>query len=411
MTTGIVLLALLGVCVGLACLGRPGRRLVRRSGDRRAMIPGGGNGGDTSSEGSAADLATIPHHVPHVLPAPPQTAAPAPPSKRPSGAKNSVANFAPAVMGIPAHSRHVRTGVLLARPRDSVRSNAVVAPAEEQRDRSLTVMIPRAKYRSIPQSPQATASCKPLGTSFAVDERKLISYLENGPRPETRKSSLAGKRDSVCKDIVSHDPQGQGVRNPSATSHPLGGALVSAGFQVSLSTLTIFHPSKTTITLFFFFFFFFYSSFLQVSATVTRPADAESTLARSCGETTVETSTKILRTNDVLRGDQGSTLARSCGETTIQAPTKLLRVDLGEAGSTLARSCGETTIQPPTKLATDRRGSREPRDNASDGHTMAERDVGGTLRMPAQRPPFFDPDRVSRNDNNLLPIYRFTAPV
>lgn len=138
--------------------------------------------------------------------------------------------------------------------------------------------------------------------------------------------------------------------------------------------------------------------FFQVSATVTRPADAESTLARSCGETTVEPSTKILRNSDVCQGDVGSTLARSCGETTIQAPTKLLRLDLGEAGSTLARSCGETTIQPPIKIAADRRGSREPRDNASDGHTMAERDVGGTLRMPAQRPPFYDPDRVRKFD-------------
>lgn len=42
-----------------------------------------GTGGDTSSEGSVADLA-IPHHVPHVLPPPPRSTAPIPPgSKRP----------------------------------------------------------------------------------------------------------------------------------------------------------------------------------------------------------------------------------------------------------------------------------------------------------------------------------------
>ncbi|XP_046741623.1 uncharacterized protein LOC124408610 isoform X2 [Diprion similis] len=365
-TTGIILLALLGVCVGLACVGRPRRRSDNRSGDRRAMISVGGNGGDTSSEGSAADLATIPHHVPHVLPAPPQTVAPAPPGKRPSGAKRTPPSFIPAAPSIPAHPRPLRGKALLARPRDSVRSNMGATPTDEQRDRSLTVMIPRAKYRSAPQSPQSPASCKPPATNLVMDERKLLSYLEDGPHPETRKSSLAGKRDSVCKEMIL-DPQ-QTARNPPTASHPPG-ALVSAGFQVS--------------------------------ATVTHQADTESTLARSCGETTVETSTKILRTSDVLRGDQGSTLARSCGETTIQAPTKLLRLDLAEVGSTLARSCGETTIQPPTKMAADRRSSREPRDNASDGHTMAERDVGGTLRMPAQRPPFFDPDRASDRESNF----------
>lgn len=79
-TTGAVLLGLLAVCVGLACLRHPGRR--RSSGDRRAMIPGAGTGGDTSSEGSVTELA-IPHHVPHVLPPPPQMLAPAPPVKRP----------------------------------------------------------------------------------------------------------------------------------------------------------------------------------------------------------------------------------------------------------------------------------------------------------------------------------------
>lgn len=114
----------------------------------------------------------------------------------------------------------------------------------------------------------------------------------------------------------------------------------------------------------------------------------------------MEAATKVLRSGD-LQVDFESTLARSCGETTIQAPTKLLRLDLGEAGSTLARSCGETTIQPPTKVAAMRRNSvkdardtRDTRDSASEGHTMAERDLGSTLRLPAQHPPLYSPDRV-----------------
>ena len=129
---------------------------------------------------------------------------------------------------------------------------------------------------------------------------------------------------------------------------------------------------------------------------MTRAVDAESTLARSCGETTVEPATKVLRTSD-FQGDLESSLARSCTETTIQATTnQILRLDLIEAGSTLARSCGETTIQPPTKLAnSDRKDNRDARDSASDGHTMAERDLGSTLRLPAQHAPLYNPDRVN----------------
>lgn len=77
-TTGAILLGLLAICMGMTCFRHPGRN--RKTGDRRAMIPG--TGCDTSSEGSVTDLA-IPHHVPHVLPPPPQMIAPLPPNKRP----------------------------------------------------------------------------------------------------------------------------------------------------------------------------------------------------------------------------------------------------------------------------------------------------------------------------------------
>ncbi|XP_076643588.1 uncharacterized protein LOC143353869 [Halictus rubicundus] len=334
-TTGAILLGLLAVCVGMACFRHPSRK--RQAGDRRAMIPG--TGGDTSSEGSVTDLA-IPHHVPHVLPPPPQMIAPLPPSKRP-----------------------VRK--ISGKPRQPARKATMVAASvpvnDEQRDRSLTVMIPRAKYRSAPQSPQ---NYKSGMSTFSTEEHKLLSYLDNGTHNTgNRKQSVTSMKDCKEADV-------QVMRTPATPT----GALVSAGFQVS--------------------------------ATVTRTMDADSTLARSCGETTVETATKVLRTTDP--GDLGSTLPRSCGETTIQAPTKLLRLDLGEAGSTLARSCGETTIQPPTKVADARRSSikdnrdnRDTRDSASEGHTMAERDLGSTLRLPAQHPPLYSPDRASDRESNF----------
>ncbi|XP_078034167.1 uncharacterized protein LOC144468501 [Augochlora pura] len=334
-TTGAILLGLLAVCVGMACFRHPSRK--RQTGDRRAMIPG--TGGDTSSEGSVTDLA-IPHHVPHVLPPPPQMIAPLPPTKRP----------ARKIAGKPRQP-----------PRKATMVSASVPVNDEQRDRSLTVMIPRAKYRSAPQSPQ---NYKSGMSTFSTEEHKLLSYLDNGTHNTgNRKQSVTSMKDCKETDV-------QVIRTPATPT----GALVSAGFQVS--------------------------------ATVTRTMDADSTLARSCGETTVETATKVLRTTDP--GDLGSTLPRSCGETTIQAPTKLLRLDLGEAGSTLARSCGETTIQPPTKVADARRSSikdnrdnRDTRDSASEGHTMAERDLGSTLRLPAQHPPLYNPDRASDRESNF----------
>ncbi|XP_050466197.1 uncharacterized protein LOC126859213 [Cataglyphis hispanica] len=337
-TTGAILLGLLAICLGMTCFRHPGRN--RKTGDRRAMIPG--TSGDTSSEGSVADLA-IPHHVPHILPPPPQMIAPLPPNKRP-------------VRKISAKPRQPP------RKATMIPAAATIPMNDDQRDRSLTVMIPRAKYRSAPQSPQ---NYKAGMSTFATEEHKLINYLDNGANcPGNRKPSISSMKDCKEADL-------QGARNPMTPT----GALVSAGFQVS--------------------------------ATVTRTVDAESTLARSCGETTVEPATKMLRSGD-LQVDLDSTLARSCGETTIQAPTKLLRLDLGEAGSTLARSCGETTIQPPTKVAAARRNSvkdtrdnRDARDSASEGHTMAERDLGSTLRLPAQHPPLYSPDRTSDRESNF----------
>lgn len=131
--------------------------------------------------------------------------------------------------------------------------------------------------------------------------------------------------------------------------------------------------------------------------TRTDRTDAESTLARSCGETTVEPATKLLHSGDFHHQvDHESTLARSCGETTIQASTKIMRVDHCEEGSTIARSCGESTIQAPSKVSgrNSHKDNRDTRDSASEGHTMAERDLGSTLRLPAQHPPLYDHDKV-----------------
>lgn len=101
--------------------------------------------------------------------------------------------------------------------------------SNEQRDRSLTVMIPRAKYRSQPQqqSSALSTSYKPM-SSFAVDEHKLIDYLESGGGPMSahRKPSLVSEPDHY------KDQSPIKMQQAQQSSFATNGALVSAGFQV-----------------------------------------------------------------------------------------------------------------------------------------------------------------------------------
>ncbi|XP_063978522.1 uncharacterized protein LOC135163191 isoform X2 [Diachasmimorpha longicaudata] len=320
-TTGAILLGLLGVCLALACFRTP--RLAahklkkgRLSGDKRAMISSV-NGGDTSSEGSVADLA-IPHHVPHVLPPPPRANAPVPPLP-PAPPKETQKG-----KGRHNYAKHHQ------------KKYSGEVGGEDQR--GLSVMIPRAKYRSMGQGQYK----QPI-TSFSADEHKLISYLEGS----NRKQSLA----STTKEFMKRDFEESTIR--VVKSPPNTGALVSAGFQVS--------------------------------ATVTRAADDDSTI----GEGTLEPSTlKTLRSVDYQDGT--STLARSCEATTIQATTKLIRLDLAEDD-------GENSGKQNSRGSKD---TRDARDSASEGPITAERDLGSTLRL--RHTPLYNPDRaVSDRDSNF----------
>lgn len=93
--------------------------------------------------------------------------------------------------------------------------------------------------------------------------------------------------------------------------------------------------------------------------------------------------------------EPAASLVRSCAETSVQPSTKqptqhqqqqMLRLELVDlTSSSLTRSCTETSIQPVSKIGLD---------SASEGHTMAERELGSTLRLPAQHAPLYHPDRV-----------------
>lgn len=122
----------------------------------------------------------------------------------------------------------------------------------EQRDRSLTVMIPRAKYRAVPATSTLAA---PLSTFTAEPERvdphaqhKLLAYLEGSAGPSTsqavpqvgsgavpqaapphsRKQSAASGASAPPPPPPPGHRKGPAPRKPSST-----GALVSAGFEVS----------------------------------------------------------------------------------------------------------------------------------------------------------------------------------
>lgn len=101
----------------------------------------------------------------------------------------------------------------------------------DQRDRSLTVMIPRAKYRSTGQTP-TQLGCKPMST-FSAEEHKLIDYLEGNSSHQVcgnnRKTSFVSNSD--YKDPEPPQRYKQQQANFTTTA---SGALVSAGFQVSI---------------------------------------------------------------------------------------------------------------------------------------------------------------------------------
>ena len=125
--------------------------------------------------------------------------------------------------------------------------------------------------------------------------------------------------------------------------------------------------------------------------------DAETTLTRSSIGASEEPLSKVLQSSDYSE-DLESRLMRPCHDSSMKSSTKqVLQFDMGEGGSTLARSCGETTIHPPTKLAQVKDCNKDARDSASEGHTMAERDIGMTLRLPAQHLPLYNHDRVNIN--------------
>ncbi|KAK4874874.1 hypothetical protein RN001_014234 [Aquatica leii] len=313
-TLGALLLILLFACILLTCCRkRPSRaphttnisfmpqRLAIPSGkrgtlDRRAMIH------DSSSEGSQSDINTLPYVA-----------------KKPKRESKGVLKKTPAANPI-----------------------AFV----EQKDRSLPVMIPRAKYHPTPPNCVSMVPTDKRKTSAASsNETKLLSYLDVGPNPnnsdQTRKHSNAHSDSFLQCGKIS------------------GGALVSAGFEVS--------------------------------ATVGSGLGTIGTIATTCGTEAdrSENATLIQKISADLLSSTGTrsqftTFRKSLADDGEDHLSNWLDIT-PKVTATVSetRSYDETTIQAPTKSYRNgfdsKPSSQHPNDEAN---TMAERDVGSTFLLP-----------------------------
>lgn len=106
--------------------------------------------------------------------------------------------------------------------------NKMIFP--EQKDRSLTVMIPRAKYHPAqPISPHAnlTTFDKRKLSAASSNETKLLSYLDAGPSP------VKSEKQRKISNVTQSDYLEEKLSNKRKTS----GALISAGFEVSATVV------------------------------------------------------------------------------------------------------------------------------------------------------------------------------
>ncbi|XP_024082315.1 mucin-17 isoform X2 [Cimex lectularius] len=209
----------------------------------------------------------------------------------------------------------------------------------EQRDRSLTVMIPRAKYRPVPVQPMSTFG----------PEQKLLKYLtieKPGSRSNSRKPSSSTNH--------SHDPPSpKKTQIPSPSRKPSAGALVSAGFEVS--------------------------------ATVGRTKEIHECYITEPHTDLGQTGFSTIRTAD------SSIIVDIPPPPTLEA--ELLdtsKIDLLTVSE--ARSYDETTIHPPTKCLQ----GHYDKHMSDEGHTMVERDIGSTFVMPQSH--LYKPDRGNGSD-------------
>lgn len=220
----------------------------------------------------------------------------------------------------------------------------------EQKDRSLTVMIPRAKYH--PASPTSPLSNY---TSFDVrkpsvpsitNEAKLLSLLDAGPSPN--QSEHVQKFNNAPSESLNEE---------KTNSRKTSGALISAGFEVSATVV---------------------NNMGTLGTTCGTEAD------RSENATLIQKISTDLLSSTGTRS-QFNTLRQSLVDEDMKSEVNM------DTGSNWlprvmtiseSRSYDETLPTPMKRLQTDfdsKPSSQHPNDEAN---TMAERDLGSTFLLP-----------------------------
>uniref|UniRef100_A0A2S2R302 Sperm flagellar membrane protein n=1 Tax=Sipha flava TaxID=143950 RepID=A0A2S2R302_9HEMI len=125
---------------------------------------------------------------------------------------------------------HAQVHSQMKAPSPSIHGGSTMRSGLEQRDRSLTVMIPRAKYRSTPQQAPSILTMSTFGP-----EQKAMSYLDSRQTP-TKGSRCSSRKpsDSTQRSVDIQPPQ---RKKHAAPRKPSTGALVSAGFEVSATVV------------------------------------------------------------------------------------------------------------------------------------------------------------------------------
>ncbi|XP_072394533.1 uncharacterized protein [Diabrotica undecimpunctata] len=236
---------------------------------------------------------------------------------------------------------------------------------DDQKDRSLTVMIPRAKYHPAPPT-------SPLSnyTSFDVrkpsvpsipNEAKLLSFLDAGPCP-SKSEPVRKFSNAPSESLIEEKP----------SSRKTSGALISAGFEVSATVVNNMGTLGTTCGT---------EADRSENATLIQKISAD--LLSSTG---TRSQFNTLR-KSLVDDDLKSEIHMASESNWLDMLPRVMTVSE-------ARSYDETTIPPPMKcLRTDydsKPSSQHPNDEAN---TMAERDLGSTFMLPHTH--LYKPDRGS----------------
>ncbi|XP_065210175.1 uncharacterized protein LOC135838465 isoform X2 [Planococcus citri] len=211
----------------------------------------------------------------------------------------------------------------------------------DQRDRSLTVLIPRAKYR-----PASQPSSTLLTMSTFGPEQKLLNYAasrESSRTPE-KKMSRCSMHSRRLSNSTNFSAEPQPRKKMSAPRRPSSGALVSAGFEVS--------------------------------ATVSRTQELDEAYI-SQSHTDLNQPTY----NSIRTAERTVSEARSYDETTIQPPVRSLH----HVFHSQTHTCGS-------------KNSSSQKTNIDEHHTMGERDLGSTYMPKSQ---LYKPDIRESDGSNF----------